>query len=626
MSSAVAEKRSLQYYAGNYGYNANRHQGPGFYSNYGGYNNANPRYQWYDEVNGVWRYYEAPSSQFVYGDRDYNDGSSTVHADRHIDAAGAEENPFASSSEADNAMKMKDLLGGSHEGYGNDGAPLHEDHSNQHADHPNGAFLQEDHSGHDHHIHTTMTPSLDGLSTFSSSSAAAPAMVRTTDVPWGSIIGASFLVQLVTLSGLALLASGLIVRRCSRRRSEDTSRREESSALQLHNPPTCATKYVRGLLLLANGVVYRQGLASSSSSQRTNATVQSPRDLVSLSRRWTHGMIPGFATGALISTVVFLLIPEALELLNSSSEDVDHSGHDHRFLQEDLDHDHSSGPAWKFGVAFLCGFLFPLLLGGCFPDHDDVRREETSATDESQEPNFQMVQDLINNSLIQKDSDSEEAGTDDSAAVASLAHILQSDATVTVEVAEDGNSRSTDDDEHRNSSERHLAEKPLAAVVEKATRPPSVRRVGNRSLAASILLGDFLHNFCDGIFLGTAFLLCDSALGWTVVVATVYHELAQEIADFTILVTHCNFSIVKALLANFVVGFSVVIGAVLVAWMEFSRPSVGLILALSSGVYVHIGAVECVPMIDKDKIMVAFLCFVLGAVPIGLVLLNHSHC
>jgi len=47
---------------------------------------------------------------------------------------------------------------------------------------------------------------------------------------------------------------------------------------------------------------------------------------------------------------------------------------------------------------------------------------------------------------------------------------------------------------------------------------------------SAILMGDFLHNLVDGLFIGAAFSGCDTAMGWTITAATVYHELAQEIS------------------------------------------------------------------------------------------------
>jgi zinc transporter ZupT len=74
----------------------------------------------------------------------------------------------------------------------------------------------------------------------------------------------------------------------------------------------------------------------------------------------------------------------------------------------------------------------------------------------------------------------------------------------------------------------------------------SVDPVINYSFAAGILLGDFFHNFADLILVGTAFTLCTYDLAVTISVATIYHEIAQEIAD--ILTKHCNLKTWVALL------------------------------------------------------------------------------
>jgi zinc transporter ZupT len=46
-------------------------------------------------------------------------------------------------------------------------------------------------------------------------------------------------------------------------------------------------------------------------------------------------------------------------------------------------------------------------------------------------------------------------------------------------------------------------------------------------ILSSVLVGDWLHNFCDGIFIGTAFVTCGHSMGWSVTAATAFHELAQ---------------------------------------------------------------------------------------------------
>jgi len=64
-----------------------------------------------------------------------------------------------------------------------------------------------------------------------------------------------------------------------------------------------------------------------------------------------------------------------------------------------------------------------------------------------------------------------------------------------------------------------------------------------------------------------------------------------------------------------------------------AQPSQAVVAALlASGVFVHILATECIPKIQPQlhenvRHMLLFLfCFVLGAIPIGLVLINHGHC
>ena len=143
--------------------------------------------------------------------------------------------------------------------------------------------------------------------------------------------------------------------------------------------------------------------------------------------------------------------------------------------------------------------------------------------------------------------------------------------------------------------------------------------------------GDFFHNFTDGVFVGTAFLLCSRDVAYTIVATTIYHELAQEIADFALLHHHCGIAAWKAVAYNFVSGFSVMIGALVILSFDMSETAQGTTLAIASGIYIYIAACECVPRIQavrktpKDTLLFLFF-FVFGAVPIGLVLLNHQHC
>lgn len=135
-------------------------------------------------------------------------------------------------------------------------------------------------------------------------------------------------------------------------------------------------------------------------------------------------------------------------------------------------------------------------------------------------------------------------------------------------------------------------------------------------------------------------MLCSRQLAYTLMATTIYHELAQELADFILLTHHCGLPVWKALLMNFVSGLSTVVGACLILAIDLTPEATGCILAVSAGVYLYITAVETIPKILKDQdggatqtrressrsMLVFFLCFTAGAVPIGLVLLNHGHC
>lgn len=82
---------------------------------------------------------------------------------------------------------------------------------------------------------------------------------------------------------------------------------------------------------------------------------------------------------------------------------------------------------------------------------------------------------------------------------------------------------------------------------------------------------------------------------------------------------------------NFASGLSVMIGGIIVLATNISDFAIGILLSMSSGVYIHIAAKECMPVVDRmaktnqDR-LVAFVAFALGAIPIGLVLMDHQHC
>lgn len=186
-------------------------------------------------------------------------------------------------------------------------------------------------------------------------------------------------------------------------------------------------------------------------------------------------------------------------------------------------------------------------------------------------------------------------------------------------------------DEESDEVDEELEKGPKSDATAEETDATSVSTTKDWSLAGSILLGDALHNFVDGIFIGNAFFLCTNGVAWTIVATTVYHELAQELADFCLLTHQCGFGFWEAVSWNFVSGFSTLIGALIILGSDLKEKGTGSLLAISAGVYLYVSLCECVPRIQAQKkgfrdLAIFVVWFVIGAVPIGLVLLNHGHC
>ncbi|KAF3966264.1 hypothetical protein CMV_009617 [Castanea mollissima] len=73
------------------------------------------------------------------------------------------------------------------------------------------------------------------------------------------------------------------------------------------------------------------------------------------------------------------------------------------------------------------------------------------------------------------------------------------------------------------------------------------------------LFSDGVHNFTDGMALGSAFLLYGSVGGWSRTLFLLAHELPQEVGDFGILV-RSGFSVSKALFFNFLSALVALVG------------------------------------------------------------------
>jgi zinc and cadmium transporter len=105
----------------------------------------------------------------------------------------------------------------------------------------------------------------------------------------------------------------------------------------------------------------------------------------------------------------------------------------------------------------------------------------------------------------------------------------------------------------------------------------------------SVLLGDSIHNFCDGIIIAAAF-LTDTQLGIATALAIIAHEIPQEVGDYIVLL-NAGLSRSKALLYNAASGLAAVLGGVVGYFVmgpwEAAFPYL-LVVAASSFIYVAV--------------------------------------
>lgn len=147
----------------------------------------------------------------------------------------------------------------------------------------------------------------------------------------------------------------------------------------------------------------------------------------------------------------------------------------------------------------------------------------------------------------------------------------------------------------------------------------------------SVLVGDGIHNFCDGIIIAAAF-LADTGLGLVTALAIVAHEIPQEAGDYIVLL-NAGFSRRKALFYNALSGLAAVAGGVLgyflVGPWEAALP---YLLVAASSSFIYVAVADLLPQLQQRLSWRQTLVqvFWLGA-GLGLVLLaraaleSHAH-
>ena len=143
----------------------------------------------------------------------------------------------------------------------------------------------------------------------------------------------------------------------------------------------------------------------------------------------------------------------------------------------------------------------------------------------------------------------------------------------------------------------------------------------------SVLVGDSIHNFCDGILIAGAFLF-STEMGVTTALAIVLHEIPQEVGD-TIVLINAGFSRRRALLYNALSGLAAVVGGLVGWWvvggLEAYFPYL-MVFAASSFVYVAVA--DLIPQMQKRlpwRDLLSQVVWIAAGLGLAIVTLDMAH-
>ena len=115
----------------------------------------------------------------------------------------------------------------------------------------------------------------------------------------------------------------------------------------------------------------------------------------------------------------------------------------------------------------------------------------------------------------------------------------------------------------------------------------------------NILLADSIHNIADGLILVPAFLV-SPALGFGTAFSIFIHESLQEISEYFVL-RKSGFSVKKALLYNFIVSSTILLGIAIGFLISETVILQGILLSLSAGFFLYIISHDFLPKRDHSK-------------------------
>ena len=114
------------------------------------------------------------------------------------------------------------------------------------------------------------------------------------------------------------------------------------------------------------------------------------------------------------------------------------------------------------------------------------------------------------------------------------------------------------------------------------------------------LVADGLHNFIDGLLIGTSYLV-SLPVGLGTTLAVLLHEIPQEIGDFGVLL-HAGFRPAQAIGLNFLSASLAILGAIVALLVGHAVTALPhIVLPMTAGGFIYIAGSDLVPELHKER-------------------------
>lgn len=114
----------------------------------------------------------------------------------------------------------------------------------------------------------------------------------------------------------------------------------------------------------------------------------------------------------------------------------------------------------------------------------------------------------------------------------------------------------------------------------------------------SVLLGDSIHNFCDGVIIAAAF-LANTHIGVVTALAIIAHEIPQEVGDYIVLV-NAGFTRSRALLFNAISGGAAIVGGILGYYLISPwQSALPYMMVIAASSFIYVAVADLIPQLQQ---------------------------